>query len=130
MSNQTTLNTPSYTNGASAQPLLGMTIGDKFDATCAQYPDNDALIVHFQNIRWDYSTLKQQVDNCARALLSLGVKTGDRVGMWSPNNAQWLITQFATAKARCNSGKHQPGLPATRTGIRPESVRHPFSGHR
>ncbi|WP_271270809.1 AMP-binding protein [Aliamphritea hakodatensis] len=98
MSNQTTLNTPSYTNGASAQPLLGMTIGDKFDATCAQYPDNDALIVHFQNICWDYRTLKQQVDNCARALLSLGVKTGDRVGMWSPNNAQWLVTQFATAK--------------------------------
>lgn len=98
MSTPTQKNAPSYTNGASAQPLLGMTIGDKFDASCANFPDNDALIVHFQNIRWDYRTLKQQVDNCARALLSLGVKTGDRVGMWSPNNAQWLVTQFATAK--------------------------------
>ena len=98
MTNQNRHLAPSYTNGTSDQPLLGMTIGDMFDATCARFPDNDALIVHFQDIRWDYRTLKQQVDTCARALLSLGVKTGDRVGMWSPNNAQWLITQFATAK--------------------------------
>lgn len=89
---------PSYTSGTSSQPLLGMTIGDKFDEICATYPDNDALIVHYQDIRWSYADLKEQVDQCARALLAVGVNAGDRVGMWSPNNAQWTVTQFATAK--------------------------------
>jgi len=89
---------PSYTSGISAKPLLGMTIGDKFDEIAATFPDRDALIVRHQQIKWSWQELKQQVDTAARALLAIGVKKGDRVGMWSPNNAQWTITQFATAK--------------------------------
>ncbi len=89
---------PSYTSGTSNTPLLGMTIGDKFDEICATYPDNDALIVHYQNIHWTYAQLQEKVEQCARALLAIGVKAGDRIGIWSPNTAQWTITQFATAK--------------------------------
>ncbi|KEA63403.1 Acetoacetyl-CoA synthetase [Marinobacterium lacunae] len=89
---------PSYTSGTSTVPLIGMTIGDKFDQIAAMYPDNDALIVRHQQIRWTYAELKAQVDTVARALLAVGVRRGDRVGMWSPNNAQWLQTQIATAK--------------------------------
>ncbi|MCO4758296.1 MAG: AMP-binding protein [Oceanospirillaceae bacterium] len=91
-------NIPSYTSGPSTKPLIGMTIGDKFDEIATTYPDNDALIVRHQGIRLTYAELKQRVDEAARAFLAIGVKRGDRVGMWSPNCAQWTITQFATAK--------------------------------
>lgn len=89
---------PSYTSGIASKPLIGMTIGDKFDEIARTYPDNDALIVHHQNLRYTYAQLQQAVDQAARAFLAIGVKPGDRVGMWAPNCAQWTITQFATAK--------------------------------
>ncbi len=89
---------PSYTSGISTTPLIGMTIGDKFDEIAARYPENDALIVRHQNLRYTYAELKDAVDQAARAFLAVGVKRGQRVGMWSPNCAQWTITQFATAK--------------------------------
>lgn len=89
---------PSYTNGTSKKPLLGMTIGDMFDATVQRYPDNEALIVLHQDIRWTYKTLHSHVNRCARALLASGVKRGDRVAIWSPNRYEWTLTQFATAK--------------------------------
>ena len=94
MSNQL----PSYTSGTCDKPLIGMTIGDMFDNIAARHPDNDALIVHHQNIRLTYAQLKEKVDEAARAFLAIGVEKGDRVGMWSPNCAEWTITQFATAK--------------------------------
>lgn len=89
---------PSYTSGTSEKPLLGMTIGDMFDATVNRYPDNDALIVLHQNIRWTYKELHSQVNLCARAFLTAGVRRGDRVAIWSPNRYEWTLTQFATAK--------------------------------
>ncbi|GGO81306.1 AMP-binding protein [Marinobacterium nitratireducens] len=89
---------PSYSSGTSNKPLIGMTIGDKFDQIAATYPDNDALIVRHQGIRWSYREFQQQVNRCARALLAVGIRKGDRVGIWSPNNAQWTTLQFATAK--------------------------------
>jgi len=60
---------PSYTSSTADKPLLGMTIGDKFDQIAAQYPDNDALIALHQNIHWSYRELQQEVNRCARALL-------------------------------------------------------------
>src|SRR4029077_1314582 len=62
-------------------------------------PDRPALIVRQQNVRWTYRELKERVDAFAAGLLALGLATGDRIGIWSPNNAGWVITQFATAKA-------------------------------
>jgi fatty-acyl-CoA synthase len=88
----------SYISGTSTKPLLGITIGDMFDAIAARFPNNDALIVHHQNIRYNYKQLKQIVDTCAKAFLALGVQKGDRVGIWSPNRYEWTVTQFATAK--------------------------------
>ena len=88
----------SYTSASSATPLIGDTIGDLFDRTVARFPDNDALVVCHQGIRWSYRQLQQEVDRCARALMAIGIQRGDRVGMWAPNNAQWCVTQFATAK--------------------------------
>ena len=89
---------PSYTSGTSEKPLIGMTIGDKFDEIANTWPDNDALIVLRQNICWSYRELQQQVNRCARSLLALGVHRGDRVGILSPNRAEWTLTQIATAK--------------------------------
>jgi len=88
----------SYTSGTSDTPLLGLTIGDLFDQTAATYPDQPALISRHQGIRLTYRELQAQVDQCARALLHLGITKGQRVGIWSPNRAEWCITQFATSK--------------------------------
>ena len=88
----------SYVSGTSDKPLLGVTIGDMFDAIVARYPDNEALIVCHQALRYTYRQLKAQVDQCARALIALGVQKGERVGIWAPNCAEWAITQFATSK--------------------------------
>ncbi|MEL7421427.1 MAG: AMP-binding protein [Bacteroidota bacterium] len=89
----------SYSSGTSSIPLLGMTIGEKFDDIVQQYPQNEALIVTHQHIRWTYSELQQEVDVCAKALLACGLEKGDRVGIWAPNCAEWTVLQFATAKA-------------------------------
>lgn len=88
----------SYISGTSQTPLLGITIGDLFDQTAAQYPSNEALIVYHQNIRWTYQQLQEKVNECARALITIGLQKGDRIGIWSPNRFEWLVTQIATAK--------------------------------
>lgn len=88
----------SYACGTSDKPLIGMTIGDMFDLTVEKYPENDALIVRHQHIRYSYRQLKEKVDECALALLALGLKKGDRLGVWAPNCAEWTITQLATSK--------------------------------
>src|SRR5215216_4756319 len=90
--------TVSYTSGSGEIPLLGITIGDMFDQTVARYPDNEALIVRHQEIRYTYRQLKAQVDHSARALMALGVAKGDRIGIWAPNCAEWTVVQLATAK--------------------------------
>lgn len=91
--------TQSYTHGTSAIPLIGETIGDHF-AQCAQrWADSDALIAPHQDIRWNYAQLAEQVDRVAAGLVALGLAPGSRIGIWSPNNAEWVVTQFATARA-------------------------------
>jgi fatty-acyl-CoA synthase len=91
--------TRSYVHGASATPLIGQTIGEYFDRIAARFPDCDALIVRQQNVRWTYRQFQAQVDTVAAGLVALGLEPGDRIGIWSPNNAEWAVTQFATAKA-------------------------------
>jgi|SRR5450755_1300730 fatty-acyl-CoA synthase len=88
----------SYASGISDTPLLGLTIGDMFDQTAEKYPDNPALIARQQNVRLTYRELQSAVNQCAKGLLQLGFKKGDRIGIWAPNRAEWCITQFATSK--------------------------------
>jgi len=89
----------SYVHGASNTPFIGDAIGVHFDRIVERFSDRDALIVRHQQIRWTYRELKERVDAFAAGLLALGLKRGDRIGVWSPNNAEWVIAQFATAKA-------------------------------
>ena len=91
--------TQSYVHGVSDQPLIGETIGRFFDAACDKWPARPALIVRHQNVRLSYGELRQSVDKLAAGLLTLGLEPGDRIGIWSPNNSEWVLTQFATAKA-------------------------------
>ncbi|MGH7040485.1 MAG: AMP-binding protein [Stellaceae bacterium] len=90
---------PSYVHGASDRPLIGETIGVHFDRIAARFGERDALIVRHQNIRWSYRELKEVSEAFAAGLLALGLEPGARVGIWSPNNAEWVVAQFATAKA-------------------------------
>ncbi len=88
----------SYTSGTSDSPLLGLTIGDLFDHTVEKYPENPALISRQQSIRLSYRELQAQVNQCAKGLMHLGLQKGQRIGIWSPNRAEWCVTQFATSK--------------------------------
>jgi fatty-acyl-CoA synthase len=90
--------TQSYFCGTAQTPLLYETIGNCLDRTAAKYPDNEALVVRHQNIRWTYRRYQQEIDKLASGLLKLGIVPGDRVGIWAPNCFEWCLTQFATAK--------------------------------
>ena len=94
-----TLLTRSYTHGASARPLLGETIGEAFDRIVDRVPDGEALVVRQQHVRWTYRELQVRVDAFAAGLCALGLEPGDRLAIWSPNNAEWVIAQLATARA-------------------------------
>jgi fatty-acyl-CoA synthase len=91
--------TQSYVHGASEKPLLGETIGRFFDAACDRWATRPALVARQQNARLSYGELRQAADKLAAGLLTLDLEPGDRIGIWSPNNSEWVLTQFATAKA-------------------------------
>ena len=88
----------SYAHGASAVPLVGYTIGECLRRTVEQHGQREALVVRHQMYRATYRELWEQVDLAARGLLARGVRKGDRVGLWAPNRAEWVVTQFATAR--------------------------------
>jgi fatty-acyl-CoA synthase len=87
-----------YAHGTSETPLRGETIGRMWDDVAAAHGERPAIVSRAQAIRWTYAELDERVEQCARALLAGGVEKGDRVGIWSPNNVEWVIVQFATAK--------------------------------
>lgn len=78
--------------------LLEETIGTNLEATVAQFPDKEALVVVHQSIRQTWTEFNATVDEVAKGLMGIGIEKGDRVGMWSPNFAEWVYTQYATAK--------------------------------
>ncbi|HSV54076.1 MAG TPA: AMP-binding protein [Burkholderiaceae bacterium] len=84
--------------GATAPALIEQTIGDFFDAMVARQPDHEALVSAHQRLRYSYRQLQQASNRLASALLGLGLETGDRVGIWSHNNAEWVLMQLATAR--------------------------------
>jgi fatty-acyl-CoA synthase len=89
----------SYAHGVSPQPLLGETIGDNLVRTIARVPDAEALVSYRQGARYTYAEFGEAVDRLAGGLLAAGLDKGDRVGVWSPNRAEWALIQYATARA-------------------------------
>ncbi|MBC7989954.1 MAG: AMP-binding protein [Luteimonas sp.] len=90
---------PSHVSGDCSAPLIEQTIGAYLDEVARRDGANLALVVGHQGVRLTYAELKERADAFAAGLLALGLKAGDRVGVWSPNCAEWVIAQFATAKA-------------------------------
>ena len=88
----------SYYCGASTTQIIYETIGGYFDRVAEKYPDSQALILRHQGVEWTYAELQRRVDQLAAGLLALGIVPGDRVGIWGPNSAEWVLTQLATAK--------------------------------
>jgi fatty-acyl-CoA synthase len=89
----------SYVHGAHEVPLIGQTIGPYLASVAARHGDSDAVVVPHQNVRWSYREFDQRVTRVAAGLLRLGLRPGDRVGIWSQNCAEWVLVQFATARA-------------------------------
>ena len=89
----------SYAHGVYDQPLLGETIGHNLDRTVARVPDADALISCHQGLRYTYAEFGEAVERLATGMLAGGLRKGDRVGVWSPNRAEWTLVQYATAKS-------------------------------
>ena len=109
----------SYVSGASERPLLGLTIGAQLEPDGRPFPpDNEALVVPHQDVRWRYGAFTEQVAEFAAGLLALGLERGDRIGIWSPNNSEWAVTQFAAAKAGLILVNIKPRLPPRRAGVR------------
>lgn len=88
----------SYRAGPCDQPLLHQTIGAYLQQVAERFPDRPAVVVRHQQIRWNYREYLTQIDRLALGLLALGIRPGDRVGIWSPNNIEWCLVQFATAR--------------------------------
>src|SRR6516165_7298153 len=89
----------SYSHGASPDPLLGETIGDNLRRIAAAHPGREVLVDVPSGRRWTYARFDADTDRLARGLIAQGIEAGDRVGIWSPNCAEWVLLQYATAKA-------------------------------
>ena len=89
----------SYVSGTGTIPLIGETIGRHFDRAVARWGDRDGIVVRHQDVRWTYGELAAHVDALAAGLVALGLEPGDRIGIWSPNNAEWVQMIFAAPKA-------------------------------
>jgi len=90
---------PSYVHGAHDVPLIGETIGPFLSRIAREYGENEALVVPHQDVRWTYAEFDARVSRLAAGLLALGLQPGDRIGIWSQNCAEWVLVQFATARA-------------------------------
>ncbi len=88
----------SCVKGVGEPPLLEITIGQALDRAAEHWGDADALVSVAQGIRWSWRELALRADAMAAGLLAMGLRSGDRIGIWSPNCAEWALTQFAAAK--------------------------------
>ncbi len=89
----------SVVRGATDVPLIESTIGCYFDRVAARWPEREALVVRHQGVRWTYREFAARVDALAANLLQSGLRPGERIGIWAQNCSEWVLTQFATAKA-------------------------------
>lgn len=89
----------SYVSGDTSVPLLEKTIGAALDNAAEHYAQRTALVVRHQSIRWTFAELNEQVNRFAAGLLAMGFEPGDRLGVWAPNCVEWIVAQYATARA-------------------------------
>jgi fatty-acyl-CoA synthase len=107
-----TKSTRSYAHGSSATPLISDTIGEVLDKAAERWPDREAVVLRDQGIRLTFAELRRQVDRLAAGFIALSLRPGDRIGIWSPNRIEWILTQHATAKARLILVNINPGYRA------------------
>lgn len=98
MTRQASTHTRSHVLGDTSQPMRDETIPELLAQTVSRFADRDAVVFPAQNVRWSWAAFSRQVDRLAGGLLRLDLQKGDRVGIWSPNRVEWLLTQFATAR--------------------------------
>ncbi|TNN71520.1 Acyl-CoA synthetase family member 2, mitochondrial [Liparis tanakae] len=91
--------TSSYVHGTSSISLLPLTVGQSLDSTVQRWPDREAVVFLQDGIRKTFAQFQQDVDKTAAGLLALGLKRGDRLGVWGPNTYEWILFQFASSKA-------------------------------
>src|ERR687886_1580709 len=94
-----TMPTSSYSHGTYDLPLLGRTIGEDLEAVVARFGEREAVVSRHQDVRLTYAELDAAANAVACGLIAAGIEKGDRVGIWAPNCVEWVIVQFATAKA-------------------------------
>jgi fatty-acyl-CoA synthase len=116
---------PSYSHGASEVPLLGETIGASLRRVAATYPDREAVVDVPTGRRWTYARFDADTDALARGLIAAGIEAGDRVGIWAPNCPEWVLLQYATAKAGIVLVNINPAYRSTELGyaLRQSGVR-------
>jgi len=105
--------TSSYSHSVSPTPLLNATLGACLDEAAASWPEREAVVVRDQGVRLTYATLRAEADRLAAGLVALGLQPGDRVGLWSPNRVEWVVVQYATAKAGLILVNLNPGYRAS-----------------
>ena len=90
---------PSFVSGTSTEPLLYRTVDAVLKAAAATHPDHAALVVPFQAMRFSFAELDREVEHVARGMAACGLKPGERIGIWAPNCAEWILTMFGAARA-------------------------------
>ena len=89
----------SFVSGTSDRPLLYQTVDDVLRAAATRVPDREALVVPFQSVRLKFAELDREVERVARGLIACGLTPGERIGIWAPNCAEWILTLFGAARA-------------------------------
>jgi fatty-acyl-CoA synthase len=95
----TTTSKASFVSGTSGRPLLYRTVDGVLRAAAEELPTRPALVVTHQSMRFTYAELDREVERVARGLIACGLEPGERIGIWAPNCAEWVLTMFAAARA-------------------------------
>jgi len=88
----------SHVRGSTQSPLSTATVAALLADAVSRFADQPAVVFREQNVRWTWAEFSAEVDRLAAGFVSLGLVRGDRLGIWSPNRVEWLVTQFATAR--------------------------------
>src|SRR5580692_7457619 len=89
----------SFVSGTSDRPLLYQTVDGVLKAAAGEVPDREALVAPFQSLRYTFAELDREVERVAHGMVACGLEPGDRIGIWAPNCAEWILTMFAAARA-------------------------------